>query len=293
MLSHRKIGDVELYQIIELMGPTHAREVMLPGLPLALMQDNVRMLEPDSWLSATDQLVFAIKIFILKVGGRTILIDTGIGNHKPRTAGWQDRLNTRTAEWLAGCGAGPDQVDHVVHTHLHVDHVGWNTVREGDRWVPFFKNATYHYPRVEWDAFKAQYDGGDHGMWGGSFADSVLPVWQAGLVRFIEDGAKEVAGCLSADLAIGHSPGHMTLTLNADDETLIFSGDIIHSAAQVLMPQVNSQWCVFPDEARATRRRLLARAATTGATLYPAHSRGVNGWIIGKSNDGYVVDDRG
>ncbi len=291
MLDHRTIGDVELYQVIELMGPTHARAVMLPGLPRQLMQDNRALLEPDSWLSHTDQLVFAIKIFVLKVAGQVILIDTGIGNQKPRSSGWQSMLNTRTAQWLAGIGAGPDQVDHVVHTHLHVDHVGWNTVRGETGWEPYFKNATYHFPRVEWDAFKAQYDGGDHGMWGGSFADSVLPVHAAGLVNFVEDG-DHLAGCLDAALAIGHSPGHMALSLRADGEELIFCGDIIHSAAQVLLPGVNSQWCVHPDQARATRHRLLERAASTGATLYPAHARGVGGWTIGRNGDGFVPEIR-
>jgi glyoxylase-like metal-dependent hydrolase (beta-lactamase superfamily II) len=197
-------------------------------------------------------------------------------------------LNTPALDWLRGIGAAPETVSDVVLSHLHGDHVGWNTHWVDNRWQPVFVNATYHMPRIDLDWFKRRHEQGEVDPRQDPFVDSVLPVVEAGLARFVEDG-DTVAGCLRAHAAPGHTPGQMMLSLRPDAREFIFCADVLHSPLQVFHPDVNSRWCVLADVARATRRALLERAARTGVVLMPAHAKGVAGWTLASSGGGYVL----
>jgi glyoxylase-like metal-dependent hydrolase (beta-lactamase superfamily II) len=288
MMNSRRIGDIELIQIIEFSGPTHDADWMLPELPRAALRANAAWLSPNFWIPSTNRLVFTMQLWLIKTSDRIIIIDTGVGNAKTRPSPYQTMINTPAVDWLEAVGAAPDKVTHVVHTHLHGDHVGWNTHAEDGRWTPTFHNATYFVPKGDWEVYKSRYDAGEQGLLGGSFADSVLPVAEAGLVRFFDDG-DDIADCLRAHAAPGHSPGQVMLSLRLGDEHCIFSGDVLHSPVQVLFPDVNSRWCELPDTARATRHKLLAHAAANDATIFPAHAMGLHGWRIGRRGEGYSV----
>jgi glyoxylase-like metal-dependent hydrolase (beta-lactamase superfamily II) len=288
MMNSRRIGDIELIQIIEFSGPTHDADWMLPGLPHAALRANASWLNPGFWIPSTNRLVFTMQLWLLKASDRIIVIDTGVGNAKMRPSPYQSMINTPVLDWLAAVGAPPDKVTHVVHTHLHGDHVGWDTRQEDGRWTPTFPNATYCIPKDDWGAYRPRYDAGDQNLLGGSFADSIMPVAEAGLVRFFGDD-DEIAGCLLAHAAPGHSPGQVTLSLRHGDQHCIFSGDVLHSPMQVLFPDVNSRWCELPDVARATRHKLLADAAAANATIFPAHAAGLHGWKVSRRGEGYSV----
>lgn len=288
MITSRRIGDVDLIQIVEFAGPTHDLEWMLPGFTRADFEAHAARLEPDFWMPRTNRLVFTMQLWLLRARDRIILIDTGVGNGKRRPSPHQNMINTPTLDWLAAVGAPPDKVTHVVHTHLHGDHVGWNTYCDDGRWMPTFPNATYLAPAADWADFKSRHDAGTLGVHDGPFVDSVLPIAEAGLLRLFEPG-REIAGCLVPTAAPGHTSGQVTFSFRHAGERCIFSADVLHSPMQVLRPDVNSRWCEDPQAARVTRHALLHDAAATGATVYPAHAPGLHGWRIVRQEGRYAV----
>jgi glyoxylase-like metal-dependent hydrolase (beta-lactamase superfamily II) len=197
-------------------------------------------------------------------------------------------INTPIIDWLNAIGAPLDKITHVVHSHLHGDHVGWDTHDVDGRWVPTFPNATYYLPKGDWATYKPRHDAGEPGLLGGSFADSVLPVVEAGQTRLFDDG-DEVADCLIANAAPGHTPGQVTLTYRHDADDYVFAGDVLHSPIQVLFPEINSRWCELPEAARSTRQALLRHAAANDTIIFPAHAKGVQGWRIKRLSDGFAV----
>jgi glyoxylase-like metal-dependent hydrolase (beta-lactamase superfamily II) len=289
MLSSRRIGAAELFQITEFTGPTHDAQWMLPQLSRETLDAHAAWLSPAFWLPHTNRLIFTMQLFVLKMSDRIIVIDTGVGNHKTRCADSQNMLNTPMSDWLKGIGAEPDKVTHVVQTHLHGDHVGWNTQNVDDRWEPFFPNATYYLPAIDFAVFQSRYEDGERDLYGGPFADSVLPVTELASTRFVQDG-DEIADCLVAQAAPGHTEGQLIYSLHISDKPeCIFTADVFHSPMQVLFPEVNSRWCELPEVARKTRQALLHHAAKISAVLFPAHAVGLGGWQITGQGDRFLV----
>jgi glyoxylase-like metal-dependent hydrolase (beta-lactamase superfamily II) len=288
MFSRSLGGSAELVEIIEFDGPTHDAQWMLPDAPTQILNANAAWLQDRFWAPRTNRLVFTYQLWLLKMSDAIILIDTGCGNHKDRVSPYQNRINTPVIDWLEAVGAPPEKVTHVLHTHLHSDHVGWNTRLVDGVWVPTFPNATYYMPKLDYELFKSQ-SARSMGpeMYAGVLADSVVPVLQAGLTRFIEDG-DEVAG-LVATATPGHTPGHIAYTLRHRGDEIIFAGDVLHSPVQVLCPHVNSRWCEDQTVARASRHALLCRAAASGAAIVPAHAKAIHGWRIGRTDDGFSI----
>src|SRR6185437_15268044 len=256
MLFSRPLGgDAELVEIVEFHAPTHDAQWMLPGAPLHTFNANVSWLKDRFWTPRTNRLVFTYQLWLLKMRDAVVLIDTGCGNHKDRISPYQHHINTPVVDWLEAVGAPPEKVTHVLHTHLHSDHVGWNTRLVDERWLPTFPNATYYMPKLDYDLFRsrsAKSMGPE--VYEGVMADSVVPVMEAGLARFIESG-DEVAG-LTASATPGHTPGHLTYTLRHRGNEIIFAGDVLHSPVQVICPHVNSRWCENPELARSSRLAL-------------------------------------
>jgi glyoxylase-like metal-dependent hydrolase (beta-lactamase superfamily II) len=244
MIHHHTIGDARITGVIEYSGPTHPPDFLYPAIEKAerdrVLKANASWLAPNHYVPEMDRLIVTIQLWVLKVGGNVIVIDTGVGNRKPRPAERMDRLNTLVMPWLEAAGAGREQVTHVVMTHLHTDHVGWNTEQQNDAWAPTFPKARYLIPQTEFDYWKALYDKGDTGVNGGAFADSVLPILDAGLGEFM-DGTKDVAGCLTPEPVPGHAPGMLSFRLRAGGEEGIFCADVMHNPIQVVRPDWNDR----------------------------------------------------
>jgi glyoxylase-like metal-dependent hydrolase (beta-lactamase superfamily II) len=233
-------------------------------------------LAPDFWNPDTNECRAAIQTWLLRSEGRTILVDTGVGNHKDRPyAPVWSRLDTDFLDNLAAAGVRPEDVDIVVNTHLHIDHVGWNTRLEGRTWVPTFPNATYLMPRRDFEFWDPA---GDHQpvLRRGNqnvFEDSVAPVHEAGLTQ-LWDGAHRIDQNLRLELAPGHTPGSSVLVLESGGDRALFVGDLVHTALQIVEPETNSCFCEDPAESRATRHKLLGQAAENNALVFPAHLGG-------------------
>ncbi|KAA0084909.1 MBL fold metallo-hydrolase [Paraburkholderia sp. T12-10] len=207
-------------------------------------------------------------LWVVEIGGMTIVVDTGIGNGKSRPfSALFDKLDNPVLDRLEAAGFMREKIAYVLLTHLHVDHVGWNTHWQDGRWAPVFPNATYVFGERECDYF-ATPEGESRRM---VFEDSVRPVIDAGQAQVVPDAGAEILDGIRFLPTFGHSIGHMAIEIRSRGETALFSGDVMHSAVQVHRPDWNSMFCLDQEQARASRQRLLARAADTGATVFAAH----------------------
>jgi glyoxylase-like metal-dependent hydrolase (beta-lactamase superfamily II) len=195
-----------------------------------------------------------------------------------------NRLNTLVPLWLAAAGVTPEAVTHVAMTHLHNDHMGWNTVLLDGAFVPTFPNAQYLVPRDDFAYFKDLLDRGEAPD--PSLEDSMLPILQSGLVRFV-DRQPVIAGVLGVERARGHTPGHTIYWIESNGMRGVFTGDVFHHPIQVYEPDWNTAFCVSPHEARAVRRALLERAAATGALVMPCHFPPPGAGFVRREGDGY------
>lgn len=290
MMNSRMLSkDVELFQVIEFHGPTHDAQWMLPGVPAASLERNLGWMSPDYFMPVTNRLVFTFQLWILKMAGGFVIVDTGVGNSKKRTAPSQHMLNNPVLDWLKAIGAEPEQVKHVICTHLHGDHVGWNTKLEDGRWIPNFPNATHYLPRIDWEVYSERQKAGTLlKVFEEPLKDSVMPIVEAGLAKFMDDG-DEAAG-LIAHAAPGHTPGNMIYSLNTGGVEHLFTGDVIHSPIQILHPDINSRWCELQDVARNTRVNVLRRAAANNSNILPAHAKLMAGWHVQQSGDAFSID---
>lgn len=269
MIHSWQIGEATVTGLTEYYGPVHVPSVLFPAMDLDVLRRLRPLFEGVHWFEATDRLVIGIQIWIVRYAGRVILIDTGIGNHKPRTTARANNLNTVVPAWLAAAGAAPEQVTDVVMTHLHSDHVGWNTRLEDGRWVPTFPDAVYHIPKADYDWFRA-FNLSGKAKDGGSFFDSVEPVVAAGLANFVSPNDL-VAGCLECMAAFGHTPGQLNYWLRSGSRSAVFSGDVLHHPVHIYRPEWNSNVDILPEVAAGTRAAFLEMAADTGALVMPCH----------------------
>ncbi len=266
------IGDATVTRIEESYEPNFDAAVFFPDWRPAVVDEHRSWMVPDHYEPSTNLLRLSVHSWLLRLGGRTILIDACVGNGKARPARprWH-MLKTPYLERLAAAGVSPAEVDVVLCTHLHMDHVGWNTRQEDGRWVPTFPRARYLWSRLDFEhCQRLDGDPATGPVYHGSFRDSVLPVVEAGLAEMVS-GDHEVAAGLRIEPAPGHTPGTVALTLASRGQQALFCGDILHHAVQVFQPEWNSFACGDAARARASRRRVLERCAGTGALLMPAH----------------------
>lgn len=267
------IGDIEVLRIEESHGLGFAPNVLLPDWTREAVAPHLPWLAPHYYDPTEDKLVSSIHSWVLRTRHHTILIDTCVGNHKHRPD-WPrfHMLDRPYMQNLAAAGLKPEDIDYVLCTHLHVDHVGWNTRLENGRWVPTFPNAKYVFSKADRDYFDPRH--GESGPKTASiFNDSVLPILEAKQDMVVE-GTIQLGDGLTIEPAPGHSPGHVLITLTAGGSEVLFIGDIMHNPIQIAYPAWSSAFCFDPDQARRTRARVLERSATRQSLLCPGHFGG-------------------
>ncbi|GAA2802814.1 MBL fold metallo-hydrolase [Saccharopolyspora taberi] len=279
------LGEVTITRVVEYFGSVDMTPAeFFPESSPDSWEEHRHWLEPD--FVAGGEFVAAVQTWVLRSEGRTILIDTGVGNHRERPEApiW-DNLETDFPGNLARAGVRPEDVDVVVNTHLHVDHVGWNTHRENDSWVPTFPNATYLIPRRDFDFWNPA-NGRQRNRH--MFEDSITPVHQEGRTLLWDDSYR-IDGNLRLDLAAGHTPGSSVVTLESGSDRAVFVGDLMHSAYQFAEPDTNSCFCEDPARARATRHRVLGWAADNNALVLPAHLGGHGAAEINRDGSRFAI----
>jgi glyoxylase-like metal-dependent hydrolase (beta-lactamase superfamily II) len=282
-MRHFELGKVEVTKVVEWQGEIAPARQIIPDSPPGIWQDNKSWLVPDHWHPQTDAYHGAVQTWVLRSEGKTVLIDTGIGNDRRRPqAPVFDHLKTGFLGQLAEAGVRPEDVDVVINTHIHYDHVGWNTQFRDGQWVPAFPNATYLIPRTDQEYFdprnthlrRAPRDGHEQRRWDGGlivYADSIAPV--LGQAVLWEDGYR-IDVNLTLEPAPGHTPGSSIVRLSSGPDRAVFVGDLLHSPVQILEPDYSSCFCEDPRAAAVTRRSILERAADTGELVAPAHFAG-------------------
>jgi glyoxylase-like metal-dependent hydrolase (beta-lactamase superfamily II) len=262
----------------------------LVGFDREVFNRHAAWLAPNHYSPEHDRLVSSIHSWLLRTPRHTILVDGCCGNHKNRP--WMERFHRLNTPWLdnlRAAGVAPEAIDIVLCTHLHADHVGWNTQLRDGRWTPTFPNAQYLFSDREdarWNpARNAALEPNRRIL----YEDSVLPVIEAGLACLI-DGEHDIDDTLHIEPAPGHTAGHVVLKLLSEDERGLFCGDVIHNVVQVLEPCWNSAYCENADEARVTRRRVLDHCADENALLFPTHFGAPFVAAIHRAGDGFRPD---
>ena len=266
------IGDVRIDTVIEFGGPAMKPQDGFPDCDLGVFERHADALVPRFFAPALGRLVGGVKSHLIRTGGHNILVDTGCGNDKERPGEPPfNRLQTPYLERLAALGLAPEDIDLVVLTHLHVDHVGWNTRLQDGAWVPTFPNATTVFSATDLDFVE---DSARRGAAGNVHArlyeDSLKPVLEAGRIRLLSEDGPLVPG-VEIEFAPGHTPGHILLRVRSNGTEGLLIGDVLHNPFQIYQPDCNSSYCALPEQARATRRRVLAEAADRGAQLFACH----------------------
>lgn len=265
------------------------RFAMFGDTPAGAWAENADLLAPTFADLDAGTWRVAIQTWVLDVDGLRILIDTGVGNGKRRPAiPVLDGLDTGFLGALESAGVHPDSVDVVVNTHLHSDHVGWNTRAAGSGWVPTFPNARYLLPEADFRFFGPGGPGCDAAA-RIVFDDSVAPVYEAGQVELF-GGEHQVSESVWLRPAAGHTPGSSVLWCDAGVPA-VFVGDLTHCAIQIPRPGDACGFDCDAAQATATRRRVFTEAARHRAVVIPAHYPGHGGATLVARGDAFCVDD--
>ena len=259
-----EIGRVRVDNVVEWYGPTRPTW-LLPDVTRETVAGHRDWLAPH-FLDERGRFLMSIHSFIVRAPGLTVLVDTCVGNDKPRGNPNWNMLQTDFLERLAGAGCPPEAVDLVLCTHLHVDHVGWNTSLDNGRWVPTFPRARYLFARREWEHW-SKADGDEYGP---IIADSVRPVVEAGRVDFVE-GDHRISEELRLEPTPGHTPGHVSLRIESAGREAVITGDLMHHPIQCAEPELRSNFDDDPAMARDTRRVFCARYADRDVTVLGTH----------------------
>ncbi|MGI3169009.1 MBL fold metallo-hydrolase [Pseudooceanicola sp. C21-150M6] len=269
-----RLGPFSIQRIEEVLEPGYSPEFMLRGFEQTMFDRHPDAGSDSFYDRASGRSWSSIHSWLIRDGETTILVDSCSGNGKARALPVFERfhmLDLPYLENLAAAGVTPDDVDIVFCTHLHIDHVGWNTRDTGGRWVPTFPNARYIFGRAEYE----------HWAPGGKgpvafpdnvavIADSVTPCVEAGVVDFVDDGDLIYPG-LTVKAAPGHTATQLMLCHDEPGAAFVVSADVLHHPIQIYEPHVTSRFCEDPVAAEATRRSLLAWAADRNALVLPMH----------------------
>lgn len=285
-----QIGSYHVTRIEEMLTPGFKPEFLFPDYSPEIFEEHKVLSTPRFWDEPSQKVMSSMHSWMIRNDKHTILIDTGCGNDKNRALPLFERfhqLHLPYLDRLAESGVRPEDVTLVICTHLHIDHVGWNTRLVDGQWVPTFPNAKYIFSRREFEHWQSPTGG--HVTMPENIAvieDSVMPIIDAGQAEFIDDGSKIIDGLFFQD-AIGHTAGHGLLKLESGNDAAIFPGDSLHQPMQVFRPDWNSRFCEMAVQARATRRSILDYCHDRNALLLPAHFGAPHGGYVKRHAAGY------
>jgi glyoxylase-like metal-dependent hydrolase (beta-lactamase superfamily II) len=290
MATQTMIGDVRVTRVEEMMGPFFDPNFLFPDWNPAQLDEHRGWMVPNHYSTDANMLVMSIHSWVIKTPHHTILVDACSGNDKNRPS--MPPMHRQQHPWLdrlKAAGVTPEEVDFVLCTHMHIDHVGWNTRLLNGQWVPTFPKAKYVFSQQErdfWDPAR-----------GGStkdadtqeiFTDSVLPVIAAKQDMMI-DGTHQLGDGLLIEPAPGHTPGHVTLRLTSKGQEGLFTADTMHHPIQVWNPHWSSGFCADQAQSRQTRRRILEHCAEHNSLMMPAHFATPHAGRIKRRGDAFAM----
>lgn len=259
-----QIGEVSITKIVEEDNPVPGK-FMLPDATAEKVKEipwlSPDFITPDGWLK------MSIHALIIESQGKKIMVDTCLGNDKERSLkAWANRQGP-FLEDIAAAGHPRESIDYIICTHLHVDHVGWNTMLVNNEWVPTFPNARYLFGRKEWEAWEKE---GDSDHFGPVLEDSVKPIINAGLADLVEWDHK-INDEIWLEPTPGHTPGHVSVRISSAGDDAVITGDMTHHPCQLARPE----WSCYADfdapQAIQTRLDFYDRYAETSMLVIGTH----------------------
>jgi glyoxylase-like metal-dependent hydrolase (beta-lactamase superfamily II) len=260
-----RLGDFAIDTVLEIDIDLDPPESFPDATPEALAPHR-HWLEPH-FMTPRGHFRMVVQTYVIRTSRHLIIVDTCFGNDKERDGGYGHRLGTPFLERLRHAGVAPEKVDFVFCTHLHTDHVGWNTRLENGRWVPSFPNARYLFGREDWTYFRG-ITASDYGY--AAIQDSVKPIVEAKQAVFVESGFELEDGILVTP-SPGHTPGHASLALRSRGQNAMMVGDLLHHPVQCAEPSWELRLTLDPTTAQASRRRCLEELCESNGYLLAAH----------------------
>jgi glyoxylase-like metal-dependent hydrolase (beta-lactamase superfamily II) len=272
MMKRFAVGQSTVTRVEETYGPTFRPTDIFPEWTDGTLSEHAQWLAPHHYDPASGLLKISVHSWLLEVGGRKILIDACCGNHKSKPARpfWH-MLDLPFLDRLAAAGARPQEIDLVMCTHLHHDHVGWNTQLKDGRWVPTFPNARYVFSRPDFEYYqRVDADPALAPAESGTFRECVVPIVEAERADLVT-GPHRLDEHIEIIPAPGHSAGHVVFRLESAGAQALFIGDVFHHLLQVYYPHWNFPKNSDAAQARVSRRSVLDICAASGALVLPAH----------------------
>lgn len=275
-IKHWTVGDVRVSRIVELNAFEDDLAVLLDGGSPELMK-KYDWLTPN-FATPEGRMLISFQAFVIQVGDRNIMLDTCIGNDRDREFDVFCNLQTSFFEDLTKAICPAEKIDTVVCTHLHIDHVGWNTQLVNGRWVPSFPNARYLLGRAEWEHWQKIRREGTHHI--AHLSDSVEPIIEAGLADFIEPNHR-LTDEVRLEPTPGHTPGHVSVHIASRGQTAVITGDLVHHPIQLAEPDRYGNFDMDKDKAVQTRREYFKRYENKKALVIGSHfCDPTSGWVM-------------
>ena len=275
-----RIGDVTVTQVVELTTASLG--------PHLLPQATPEVLGAIPWMGPfTDdenRLLLSMHALVLESQGQTIMVDTCIGNDKQRNYPRWNHMQSDFLERFGAAGFSTDRVDTVLCTHMHVDHVGWNTRLIDGRWVATFGNARYLYAENEWAHWREEQQ-----EYGPVIEDSVQPIFDAGLADLVAEN-HQVNDEVCLIPTPGHTPGHVSVAIESRGERAVITGDMIHHPCQIKHPDWSGLADHDKDLAALTRKAFVDEHADTPVLVIGTHFAGPTAGFIVRDGDSYRLD---
>ena len=275
-----QIGDVKITQIVELTTASLG--------PYLLPQATPEVLNAIPWMGPfideNGKLVLSMHSLILESMGQTIMVDTCIGNDKERNYPRWNRMQGDFLEKFAALGFATEVVDTVLCTHMHVDHVGWNTRLVDGKWAPTFARADYLFAEEEWNHWRVEEQ-----EYGPVIEDSVQPIFDAGMAVLVGQ-EHVVTDEIRLKPTPGHTPGHVSVHIQSRGEEAIITGDMIHHPCQIKHPSWSSTADWHAEKAASTRSGFIEEAADRPVLIIGTHFSGPTAGYIVSDGDTYRLN---
>lgn len=268
-----KIGNVSITPVIELEMSVDKSWLIAEATPENLAPD-LDWLKPH-FIDEEGKLKFRVQALLVESCGKKIIIDTCIGNDKqlpePPALPEFNGMNGPFLEDIAKSGFDRKEVDIVVCTHLHFDHVGWNTMKVNGEWIPTFPNARYLITQAELDFSRTYEDNEDVAqLWKKIYGNSVAPIFEAGLVDLV-DCNYQITPELQLIPTPGHTPGHCSVKISSQGSEATVTGDMMHHPCQCAHPEWNYIGDASPEQAEKTRRTFLQQVCDNNTLVIGSH----------------------
>jgi glyoxylase-like metal-dependent hydrolase (beta-lactamase superfamily II) len=281
------VADLTIHRIIEQETTFMPALEMLPDLTPELLAENTGWLQKARAIDDNGVFILCFQSYIVETPHHTILVDSCIGNDKqrPTRPNWHLKTDDSYMRALAAAGFSTGDIDFVMCTHLHPDHVGWNTRLENGRWVPTFPNARYVFGKPEFDHWTEQNAKTEVP----AFADSVLPIVEARKAELVRND-HAIGDHVRILPTPGHTPGHLAFTLGRGKDEAVICGDLMHTPLQTYYPELSAKFDADPKQAATTRRGFLERYCDTGTLCCTAHFPSPSAGKIRRRGDGFSCE---